>query len=43
MLEMMIALIVGIVGGRALDLYRNRKSAAVEAEEEISVTEVKSE
>lgn len=43
MLEMVIALVVGIVCGRALDWYRNQSSVEAEVEEEISVAEVKSE
>jgi hypothetical protein len=39
MLEIAIALVVGVVCGRALDLYGNRQSSEAEGDEEISVTE----
>ncbi len=39
MFEIVIALVVGVVCGRALDLYTNCPSAEAEGDEEISVTE----
>ena len=43
MLEIVIALVVGVVCGRALDSYMNQGSVETKADEEIPVTEAESE